>query len=254
MLSTPVISIVTATWQCAATVGDCLRSVASQTWASREHVVIDGGSRDGTLDLLQRHRDGLSALVSEPDGGLYDALNKGIARCSGEVVGFLHADDVYADDAVLARVADCFADRAVDVVYGDLQYVRRDDTTRVVRHWRSSAFTPRRLAWGWMPPHPTLFVRRRSYAQIGGFDTSYRIAADYDFILRLFSQPGLRAVHLPQVLVKMRVGGASNRSLGNILRKSAEDWRALRRTPVGAFGGLGALAWKNLGKLGQFRG
>lgn len=192
------ISIITATWNCAATVADCLASVAAQSYAHREHVVIDGASTDGTVAVLEAHRDRQAVLVSEPDSGIYDALNKGIARATGEVVGFLHADDVYAGPEVLAHVAVAFADPAVAAVYGDLQYVRQDNPNQVVRHWRSTPFSPRRLAWGWMPPHPTLYVRREWYARIGGFDTRYRIAADYDCILRLFSRPGFAAVYLPR--------------------------------------------------------
>lgn len=244
------ISLVTATWNCAGTVTDCLTSVAEQTWPHREHVVVDGASTDGTLDVLRAHRAQLAVLVSEPDRGIYDALNKGIARSSGEVIGFLHADDVYADTHVLERIAAAFGDPAVGAVYGDLQYVRKDDLGCVVRHWRSAPFSPRRLAWGWMPPHPTLYVRRAWYEQLGGFDTRYRIAADYHMMLRLFMQAGLNPVYLPAVLVKMRLGGASNRSLRNVIRKSREDLDALRRTGVG---GLGALAWKNLSKLSQFK-
>lgn len=216
-------------------------------------MVIDGASSDGTLSLLEENRGQIAVLISEPDKGLYDALNKGIARSTGDVVGFLHADDVYAHPDVLAHVAQAFADPEVCAVFGDLQYVKKEDTTVVVRHWQSSPFSEQRLAWGWMPPHPTLYVRREWYEKIGGFDTSYRIAADYFSILQLFSQPGFRAVYLPQVMVKMRLGGASNRSLRNVIRKSREDLDALRRSKVGALGGLGALVWKNLSKLGQFR-
>jgi glycosyltransferase involved in cell wall biosynthesis len=192
-------------------------------------------------------------LVSEPDHGIYDALNKGIARASGEVIGFLHADDMYANSNVLAYVAQAFVDPAVCAVYGDLHYSRKDDMSQVVRVWHSSLFTPQRLAWGWMPPHPTLYVRREWYERIGGFDTRYRISADYLSILQMFSHADFKSVYLPEVLVKMRIGGASNKSLKNILRKSAEDWRALRSSGVGALGGAGALVWKNLSKLGQFR-
>lgn len=247
------ISLVTATWNCAGTVADCLASVARQSYANREHVLIDGASRDGTLRVLQAHREQLAVLVSEPDRGIYDALNKGIARSSGEVVGFLHADDVFAGSDVLARVAAAFVDPTVSAVYGDLQYVRKDDIGQVVRHWQSSPFSRQQLEWGWMPPHPTLYVRREWYERIGGFDIRYRIAADYFSILRLFSQPDFKAVYLPEVLVKMRLGGASNRSLNAIIRKSSEDWRALRQSRVGALGGIGALIMKNLSKLSQFR-
>lgn len=247
------ITVITATWNCAHTIEDCLTSIASQTHQFIEHLIIDGASTDGTLALLDPKRDQFAALISEPDKGIYDALNKGIARASGDVVGFLHADDVYAHPDVLGDIARAFADPSVCAVYGDLQYVRQADTSQVVRHWQSSPFSAQCLAWGWMPPHPTLYVRREWYERIGGFDTRYRIAADYFSVLQLFSQPGFKAVYLPEVMVKMRLGGASNRSLGNIIRKSREDLDALRRSNVGAFGGLGALFWKNVSKLGQFR-
>jgi glycosyltransferase involved in cell wall biosynthesis len=243
------ISVVTATYNCADTVVHALDSVASQRDVDIEHLVIDGGSRDGTVDLLNARRGQLAHLVSEPDRGIYDALNKGIARARGDVVGFLHADDVYADARVLADVAAAFADPAVQAVYGDLQYVQQNDPSCVIRHWQAGEFSRRRLAWGWMPPHPSLYVRRSWYERIGGFDTRYRIAADYFSILQLFSAPDFRAVYLPRVLVQMRLGGASNRSLSNILRKSREDLDALRRSGVG---GVGALFWKNASKLGQF--
>ncbi len=246
------ISVITATWQSAGTLGDCLVSVAGQTWSQREHIVIDGGSTDGSAELVKGFVPAVSLFVSEPDAGIYDALNKGMALCSGDVVGFLNADDLYAAPDVLERVARLFEDPTVDAVYGDLQYVSKEDPSRVVRHWVSLPFSRRRLEWGWMPPHPTLYVRRRWYEQIGGFDTRYRIAADYHSMLRLFSLPDFKAVYLPMVMVRMRVGGVSNRSLHNILMKSREDLDAMRRTGIGALGGYGALVWKNLGKLGQF--
>lgn len=243
------ISIVTATYNCAATIGDCLDSVATQTWNAVEHVVIDGASCDSTMALIRSHKNQPAVLVNEPDLGIYDALNKGVARASGDVVGFLHADDIYANSEVLSRVAEAFTDPTVDAVYGDLQYVRKDNMSKVVREWRSSTFNPQCLARGWMPPHPTLYIRRGWYERVGGFDLKYRIAADYFFILRLFSQPGFQAIYLPEVMVKMRVGGESNRSFGNIIRKSREDYDALRRSGVGGFG---ALVWKNLSKVTQF--
>nr|WP_093187376.1 glycosyltransferase family 2 protein [Thiocapsa sp. KS1] len=242
-------SIITATWNCAETLGDCLASVAGQSYAEREHLLIDGGSTDGTLAVLEAYRAGLAVLVSEPDGGIYDALNKGIARASGEVVGFLHADDLYADAGVLARVAAAFADPSVEAVYGDLVYVAKEDTDRVIRYWRSGKYRAERLRQGWMPPHPTLYLRRALYARHGVFDTRYRIAADYDLMLRVLGRLTGRVEYLPQVLVRMRVGGASNRSLRHVLRKSWEDYRALRGNRMG---GVGALARKNLSKIPQF--
>jgi len=243
------ISVITAVYNNRDTIAQALDSALAQTHTDVELVVIDGGSTDGTLQVLQGYADRLAVLVSEPDRGIYDALNKGIAHASGEVVGFLHSDDLFADAAVLSTIAAAFADPETDAAYGDLLYVSKDDPGKVVRTWRSDAFSAARLARGWMPPHPTFYVRRAVYEQLGGYDTSYRIAADYDCVLRLLGKGGVRAAYIPEVLVKMRVGGASNRSLRNILQKSREDYRALR---VNGVGGMAALAWKNLSKLPQF--
>ena len=243
------ISVITAVYNSRDTISLALDSVLGQDHSNVELIVIDGGSTDGTLEVLQGYADRLAVLVSEPDRGIYDALNKGIARASGEVVGFLHSDDLFADAAVLSRIGTVFADTEVDAAYGDLLYVSKDDPSRVVRTWRADAFTPAKLARGWMPPHPTLYVRRRVYERHGQFDTSFRIAADYDFILRLLGGEEVSIKYIPEVLVKMRVGGASNRSLGNIVKKTREDLRALRRNRIG---GVGALVWKNLSKLPQF--
>ncbi|MEO1502379.1 MAG: glycosyltransferase family 2 protein [Pseudomonadota bacterium] len=241
------ITVVTAVWNRAETVEDALESVASQDHRDVEHVVQDGGSTDGTQEILQSREN--IALVSEPDDGIYDAINRGIARSTGEIVGLLHSDDVFASQSVLSRVAEAFVDPEVDAVYGDLDYVAATNLSKVIRHWSPGHFTPQKLARGWMPPHPTLYLRRNVFETCGLYDTSYRIAGDYDGILRYFSQPGFKAVHVPEVLVKMRVGGASNRSLSHILRKSREDFRALRKNEVG---GVMALAAKNLSKVGQF--
>ena len=245
------ISVITAVYNNRETIAAALDSVLGQAGVNVELVVIDGGSTDGTLEVLRAYADRLDVLVSEPDRGIYDALNKGIELASGEVVGFLHSDDLFADANALAWIAAAFAEFNVGAVYGDLFYVRKNDPGRVVRQWRAGDFSRRRLARGWMPPHPTLYVRRSLYAQHGLFDTSFRIAADYDFTLRLFCRADIGVHYIPEVLVKMRVGGASNRSLRNILLKSREDLRALRRNRVG---GVGALLWKNLSKLPQFLG
>lgn len=243
------ISVITAVFNNRQTIADALDSTLSQSHENLETVVIDGGSTDGTRAVLQAYGDRLSIMVSEPDKGIYDALNKGIRRASGDIIGVMHSDDLFADREVLARIAAAFADPAVQAVYGDLLYVRKGDPARVVRYWRAGEFSPRKLGWGWMPPHPTLYLRRAVYERAGGFDTRYRIAADYDYILRIFSDMALNPVYIPDVLVKMRIGGSSNRSLSNIICKSHEDWTALRRNRVG---GLGTLIWKNLRKLGQF--
>lgn len=243
------ISVITATYNCAATIAETLASVAEQNHPVVEHVVVDGASTDGTWEIVHSWRRSQIVAISEPDQGIYDALNKGIARSSGDVIGFLHADDLFADRDVLSWINAAFGDPKVHAVYGDLQYVRSDDPAHVVRHWRSKPFDEGLLGRGWMPPHPTLYVRRTTYERLGGYDASYCIAADYEFILRLFRMPGLRAIYIPRVMVKMRIGGASNRSLRNMVRKSVEDLRAMRKHRVG---GLQTLVWKNVGKLSQF--
>ena len=247
--ATPKISVITAVFNRAQTIEQALDSVRSQTWPEVEHVVIDGASTDGTLEILRAHEDRIDVLVSEQDDGIYHALNKGLARATGEVVGLMHSDDFFANDRVLEKVAAAFADPAVDGVYADLDYVAKDEPGRIVRHWKSGQYLPRKLAWGWMPPHPTLYLRRSVIEQWGGFDTSFRVAADYDAMLRYLAKGGIRLAYIPEVLIKMRVGGESNRSLTHIMRKSREDHRALRKNGVGSFG---TLILKNVSKIGQF--
>lgn len=243
------ISVVTAVFNRRDTVAAAIASVRNQSWADVEHVIQDGGSTDGTLDILQPLADGRTHLVSERDAGLYDAINRGIARASGDVIGLMHSDDLFAHDRVLERVADTLAATGADGVYGDLDYVSAADPTRTIRRWRSGDFHPGRLRRGWMPPHPTLYLRREVFETWGTYDTDFRIAADYDAMLRYLVKGRIKLAYLPDVMVHMRLGGASNRSLRNIVRKSAEDYRALRRNGVG---GLPTLAFKNLRKVGQF--
>lgn len=243
------LTIITAVYNREATIAQAISSVQRQTHADVEHLIIDGASKDGTLAAVEAVHHERMRLVSEQDKGIYDALNKGIALATGDVVGLMHSDDFFAHDEVLAKVAAAFGRTDVLAVYGDLDYVTAEDETRVVRHWRSGTYSPKKLRRGWMPPHPTLFLRREVFERQGLYDMSFRISADYEAILRYFSHENLRPVYIPEVLVKMRLGGASNRSLMQILLKSREDYRALRKNGIG---GLNALAWKNLSKLGQF--
>ena len=242
-------SIISPVFNRAFSIGEAIQSLHAQTYSVWQHVVIDGGSTDETLNVINQFPSGQRILISEPDQGIYDALNKGFALATGEVIGILHSDDLLANDRVLEQVAAAFSEPSVDAVFGDLEYVAAGDVTRVIRYWRSGECSRGRLAWGWMPPHPALFLRRRVIEQFGGYDTRYRISADYDAILRYFWGGNIMSVYIPSVLVRMRVGGESNRSLSRILRKSWEDHLILRRNRVG---GLGALAWKNFSKVGQF--
>lgn len=243
------ISIITAVYERAATIGQAIDSVARQTYQDIEHLIIDGASSDGTMDVVRGQQNDRMTVLSEPDEGIYDALNKGIARSTGDIVGLVHSDDFLAHDAVLAKVAAAFGDRQVDAVYGDLDYVSASDTGRIVRRWRSGPFERRKLGRGWMPPHPALFLRRHVFECFGTYDTSYGIAADYDAILRYFGKGNIRPAYIPEVIVKMRTGGVSNRSVARIWQKTREDYRALKSNGVG---GVGTLVRKNLSKLPQW--
>jgi glycosyltransferase involved in cell wall biosynthesis len=246
------ISVITAVFNRVHTVADAIKSVQSQTHPHTQQIIVDGASTDGTLKVVVATMRPETVLVSEPDRGIYDALNKGLALATGDVIGVMHSDDFFSDERVLADVAEAFVDPMVDAVYGDLEYVDANDTSRVVRHWTAGTYSPERLGWGWMPPHPTLFVRRQLIQRLGGYDTRYRIAADYDWVVRYLGRAEIRLKYLPRVLVKMRTGGASNQSVQKIALKSWEDWLVMRRNKIGKFGGLGSLLWKNMSKVGQF--
>lgn len=243
------ISIITAVYNRVATIGHAMASLQAQTYQHVEHIIQDGGSTDGTLKVLKELANPSTFVCSELDKGIYDAINRGIARATGDVVGLMHSDDFYSDDRVLERIAEVFADPSVDGVYGDLQYVAGDAPYGVVRYWRAGEYSRTKIRRGWMPPHPTLYLRREVFDQLGLYDTSYHIAADYDAMLRYIVRGQIQLAYIPEVLVKMRVGGESNRSLGRILIKSREDLQAIRRNGVG---GLGTLACKNLSKIPQF--
>lgn len=243
------ITIITVTYNNATTVADTLDSVAAQTHSDIEHIVIDGGSTDGTQAILAQRSSRIAHWISEPDRGIYDAMNKGLRLASGEYVGFLNGDDMLAVPEAIERIVDAAARTRADAVFGDLLYLDPTRSSPLVRHWRTGAFSRSALRRGWMPPHPTLYVRRRTIDRIGSFDASLRIAGDYEYMLRLFADPAVRVAYVPSVLVHMRTGGASNRSLRALLRKSREDLLALRRHKVG---GLLTLLCKNVRKLPQF--
>lgn len=223
------ISVITVCYNSAETIGHTLRSVREQTHENIEHIVVDGESTDNTLEVVAAEGSHVAKLVSEKDRGIYDAMNKGIALASGEIVGFINADDFYASNSVLTNVAAAFDKSGADSCYGDLCYVSQTDPTHIVRYWRSKDFAPGSFEAGWCPPHPTFFVRRSVYERLGGFDLSYKIAADFELMARYLEAARISSCYIPEVLVKMRLGGTTNRSLSNIFKQNAEIRQALKK-------------------------
>ena len=212
------LSIVTSVYNNSKSISSAINSVLSQKDINLEYIIIDGGSTDGTVDIIKSYGGKITKFISEPDKGIYDAMNKGIRMASGDVIGILNSDDMYADDAVLKDVAETFERTGADAVYGDLVYVDKDDTNKVVRYWKSGPYKPGSFRKGWHPAHPALFVRKAIYDKYGVFDTSFDISADFELMLRFFEKHSIKTVYLPRVLVKMRMGGESNRSLANIIK------------------------------------
>ena len=223
------VSIITAVYNGARDIGATLASVEAQDYPDIEHVVVDGASTDGTADIVRREGKRVAKLLSEPDRGVYDAFNKGLALASGDVIGYLNAGDVYADAGVIARIAARFGAPGIEAVFGDVVITEPAQPDKVLRHYRSGTFGPERLGWGFMPAHPSLFVRRETYARCGLHDTTYRIAGDFEMCIRLFAKQRARYAYLPQVLVRMPRGGLSNsgwRSKWTITREMHRACRA----------------------------
>lgn len=242
------ISLITATYNSYPSIKDCIDCITNQT-IKPEHLVIDGDSNDLTLGTIKTSKS-VSKYVSEPDNGIYDALNKGIQLASGDIIGLLHSDDLLASNTIMEKIVQTFEKTGADVLYGDLVYVDKENTDKVIRYWKSQPFKPELLKRGWMPAHPTVFVKREVYEKNGQFDLSFKIAADYDMMLRIFQDSSLKFVYLPEVITRMRLGGASNKSISNIIQKSKEDYRAMKKN------NLSFPAWtlicKNLSKIPQF--
>ena len=242
------ISIITITYNSAKTLLRALESVQSQRYKDIEHILIDGASTDGTREMIEAYAKEHTNVrwVSEPDEGIYNALNKGIKMATGNVIGFLHSDDVLYSADSIGQIAAAFEQKEIEVVYGDLQYCKEG---KVVRRWRSNTFHPRALKYGWMPPHPTVYVRREVYEQVGPYDEWFRISADYDMMLRIFTA-GYKSRYLPEVLVCMNTGGASNKDSRARLSKTQEDYIVLKKNHVGA--GYLTVLCKQIRKIRQF--
>jgi glycosyltransferase len=219
------ITIITVARNAADTIADTLSSVASQTWKDIEHIVIDGDSTDSTLEIVSKFPH-VAKIVSEKDKGLYFAMNKGLKLSTGDVIGILNADDVYASSDIIEKVIESFLHAKSDVLYGNLVYVNRNDINRVIRLWKPGKLNLSSFYRGWSPPHPTFFVRRKIYEQYGNFNTRFKIASDYELMLRFLLKNRVKAFYLDHLIVKMRTGGISSRSIKIRLIANREDRRA----------------------------
>lgn len=246
------ISIITVTLNSVEYIEDCIKSVISQDYKDVEYIIIDGGSTDGTIEIIKRYRNKILIWISEPDRGIYDAMNKGISMATGDVVGFINADDVYYGTDVLKSIASFMSDSNIDACYSDLIYVDKKDLNNVVRYWRSCPFVPGLINKGWVPAHPTFYVRRKVYDQYGGFDLKYQLAADFELMARFLENYGIRAIYVPKIFVKMRVGGATNKSVRNIVKQNMEIFHACKKNNIKISIPL-FLINKLISRLNQFR-
>ena len=242
------ISIITIVYNNAECIVDCLKSVQAQSYEEVEHVVIDGGSTDGTQDLIAPYVDSLGYYISEPDKGLYNALNKGIEQCTGDVIGILHSDDIFYNDYTIADIATKFETKKADLVYANGLYVERDNPTKIRRIYKSKPFKNSYLRFGWIPLHTTIFVKKTVFDSYGLYNEGYRIASDYDISLRWFLESKIKKVFLDRFLVKMRLGGKST-SLKLQKTKSVEDFKIIKKYHLW---GLFTLALKIARKIPQY--
>ena len=231
------VSVITVVYNGSQTIEECIESVIAQSYEIIEHIIIDGGSTDGTLDVIKKHKDNIAKIISEPDNGIYDAMNKGIRAATGDVIGILNSDDMYADEFVIENVVKCLSENNVHTCYGDLVYVDHEDTDKVIRHWKSGNLFRERFKKGWMPPHPTFFVKKDIYDQYGIFNLEFPLASDYELMLRFLYKYNVFTAYIPKFLVKMRTGGRCRPGILNTSKNVIENYRAwkingLNPTPI----------------------
>jgi glycosyltransferase involved in cell wall biosynthesis len=244
----PKISVITVCYNAQATIERCIQSVVSQYYTNIEYIIIDGSSADGTLSILEQYKEHINILISEPDKGIYDAMNKGIALATGDIIGVLNADDFFSEENILTVVAGAFVHNDTDIVYGDLDYIRADGA--ISRKWVSGTYKKGMFNYGWMPPHPTFYCKKVLFDQFGNYSLEYGTAADYELMLRFIHRNQATVYYVKQVLVKMTIGGVSNSSINNRIKALLFDMKAMYKnkilfTPI-------ALVLKPLRKLKQF--
>ena len=225
MKKEPLISIITTVLNNKETIEDAIKSVLNQTYPNIEYIIVDGGSTDGTIEVINKYRKNISKFISEKDRGVYDGMNKGIRMATGEIIGILNSDDIYVRDNVIGEVVKAMEENNADCCWGDLVYVDAKNTDRIIRYWKSSEYKEGKFKTGWVPPHPTFFVRKWIYEKYGYFNINFPIAADYELMLRFLEKYKVKSCYIPQVMVKMRIGGQSNKIL-NILKGARECYKA----------------------------
>lgn len=244
------ISIITVVFNGEAYLEKCFQSVAAQCYPDIEHIVIDGGSSDRTLEIIQAYRNRIHQIVSEPDRGLYDAINKGIILAKGDVIGILNADDEFASSNILTKIVETFSKQPyIDGLYGNLNYIH-PKTGKILRNWKSKPAGVNEIKAGWMPAHPTVYLKKEVFEQYGCYALDLGTTADYDLMLRLFFTHQIKTIYLPELMVKMRIGGVSNRSIRNIWQALINDYKAIKRNQLP--NPLKVLILKKLSKLNQF--
>lgn len=246
------VSLITVTYNSEKYLANCIGSVLRQSYPDIEYIIVDGGSTDKTLSIIRKFSRDIHRWISEKDRGMYDAINKGMRLATGDVIGILNSDDVFASPNTVAKIVQCFKEKDVDSVYGDLVYVAGNDTSKVHRYWKGDTYKRTAFHWGWMPAHPTFYVRRNLVEQLGGYKTHFFSAADFEFMTRYLYKHRISSFYLSELIVKMRKGGMSNSSLKKRLRANRRDYLALKRNgvPFPLFASL----IKPVRKLPQFMG
>jgi len=241
------VSIITATYNSQSTIEEAILSVATQSYSNIEHIIIDGNSTDKTLEIINKNKSKISKCISETDSGIYEALNKGLKLATGDIIGFLHSDDIFENEHVIEKIVETFLLQQCEAVYGNLLYINKNNNNKIIRKWKAGNFKTSKLKFGWMPPHPTLFMHKNIYNSIGNFNTKYTISADYDLILRVFLKTKIKCIYLNEVLIRMKVGGKSNKGAKNIITKTKEDVEIAASYKFSIF----TIILKNLRKIHQ---
>lgn len=243
------ISIITVSFNSASTIEDTLKSVISQDYKNIEYIIIDGGSTDGTLEIINQYKKNIKTIVSDPDKGIYDAMNKGIELSNGDVVGILNSDDIYENNKVLSLVNDAFTND-IDAVYGDIEYVDRLNLKKRLRLWKAGEFKINSFKWGWMPPHPGFFIKKSKYNEFGTYQLDLGSSADYELMLRMIVKHEIKLKYFPEIVTKMRMGGVSNKSVKNRLQANKNDRLAWKVNDLKPF--WFTIWLKPIRKIGQF--